>query len=101
MTRTLTVYRSALEGLADTVREAHALAAVLEHVAALLRGRPPDPEGPGLYLYPSIWQVRRAQQSRDIAVEAARAAWAALPAEAQEGAPSPEEAAEAAGGAWA
>ena len=32
----------------------------LKSIAGLLRGRPPDPEGPPLELYPSVGQVRRA-----------------------------------------
>jgi hypothetical protein len=45
-------YSRALDALAGAVRDAHALAELLEYAAALLRGKPPAPDGPLLDLVP-------------------------------------------------
>jgi hypothetical protein len=85
-------YERALRDLSEGVAQAEGLARLLDHFAGLLRGGPPDPEGPPLELYPSVGQVRRALQRRAGALDAARDAWGALPAEVQDGRPSPEDA---------
>jgi len=76
--------------------QAKALAGLLDYFVGQLRGRPPDPEGPPLELYPSVGQVRRSLLLRAKAVEAVLEEWEALPGEAQDGLPAPEEAAEGA-----
>jgi hypothetical protein len=84
-------YERAMRELSESFAQAEALASLLDYFARQLRGRPPDPEGPPLELYPSVGQVRRALQRRDVALNAARDEWEDLPAEAQEGQPSPED----------
>jgi hypothetical protein len=93
-------YERALRELSESFAQAEALASLLDYFVGLLNGRPPDPEGPPLELYPSAGQVRRALQRRAKAVEAVLEEWAALPGEAQEGLPAPQEAAEGVEGAW-
>src|SRR5215469_13257947 len=88
-------YKRALRDLAESLDQAEELANSLAYFAGLLRGFPPDPEGPPLEMYPSLGQVRRALQGRTATVEAAWDEWWALPADAQERQPSPQEAVEA------
>ena len=84
-------YERALTDLSESCAQAEVLACLLDYFAGQLRGRPPDPEGPPLELCPSAGQVRRALQRRASALDAARDTWEELPAEAQEGLPSPED----------
>jgi hypothetical protein len=89
MHATTASYERALKELMENLAQAEAMADWLDYIAGLLRGRSPDAEGPPLELYPSLWQVRRALERRSSALDAARDAWETLPAEAQEGHPSP------------
>ena len=84
-------YRAALEGLAEAVREAHALADVLDHFARQLRGARPDPEGLPPEGCPVPSWVRRALERRDRALDEAWRVWEGLPGEAREGLPSPDD----------
>ena len=93
-------YERALKDLSESALQTGALAELLDYVAGLLRGRPPDPEGPPLELYPSVGQVRRALERREGALNAVRDAWGGLPAEVQDGWPSPEDALEGAENGW-
>ena len=83
-------YERALRDLAENLGQAEELADRLAHFAGLLRGFPPDPGGLPLEMYPSLGQVRRALQGRTATVEAVWDAWRALPADAQDGQPSPQ-----------
>ena len=88
-------YERALRDLAENLGQAEELADRLAHFAGLLRGFPPDPEGLPLEMYPSLGQIRRALQGRTATVDAAWDEWRALPADAQDCQPSPQEALEA------
>ena len=88
-------YERALRDLAENLGQAEELVDRLAYFAGLLRGFPPDPEGPPLEMYPSLGQVRRVLEGRTATVEAAWDEWRALPADAQDGQPSPQEALEA------
>jgi hypothetical protein len=92
---TTACYERALQDLVENLAQAEAMADRLDYFAGLLRGRPPDAKGPPLEIYPSLWQVRRALERRSGALDGIRVAWEALPAEAQEGRPSPEDLLEA------
>jgi hypothetical protein len=87
-------YERALRDLSESFAQAEALASLLDYFVGLLRGGSPDPEGPPLEFYPSTGQVRRALQRRAVALGTAWDEWEALPAEAQERIPSPEDALE-------
>jgi hypothetical protein len=84
-------YRIALEELAAACREARDLADALEYAAALLRGRPPDPDGPLFDLAAAAGLLRRAMARLDDTRDAARDAWESLPAGEREELPPPEE----------
>ena|SRR6516162_3345022 len=87
----LAAYRAALEELADALREAHALADVLEYFASQLRGARPHTEGPPLDACPQPARVRRALERRDLAWDEAVRLYDMLPAEAREGLTPPDE----------
>jgi hypothetical protein len=84
-------YRTALEGLAEAVREAHALADVLEHFARQLRGLRPNPEGLPPEGCPVPSWVRRALERRERALAEAVRVYEGLPNSAREGLLPPEE----------
>jgi hypothetical protein len=84
-------YRWALEGLAGACRECRALADLLDHFAADLRGNWVGPEGPPLESYPTGAQVRRALERRDRALTAATNVYLSLAWEIREGVPAPED----------
>ena len=64
-----------MERLAEAVRDAEAVAEVLDYFADILRGRRPDPDGPALEQFPSAGQVRRAFDRRTDCLAAAEEAW--------------------------
>ena len=84
-------YAAALERLAEINAEALALAEVLDHFAAVLRGARPDPDGPPLEALPSAWRVRRLLDRRFEAAGQVEDEWARLPPEAREALPSPDD----------
>lgn len=89
-------YARALGALADAVREAHALAELLEYAAALLRDRPADLDGPPLDLCPGGARVLAVLGRRDRALDAAERVWANLHPTVREGLQPPGELLEAA-----
>jgi hypothetical protein len=54
-------YQAALDELGVTVRQALALAEVLDYFAAIFRGKPPDPEGPPVDAFPTPSEIRGAR----------------------------------------
>jgi hypothetical protein len=100
MSATTARYERALRDLAENLGQSEELADLLDYFAGLLRGYPADPEGPPLEMYPSLWQVRRTLQRRSCTVNAAWDEWRALPADVQDGQPSPQEALEARENDW-
>src|SRR4051812_24127659 len=84
-------YCAAVEELADSVREAHALANLLDHFARQLRGARPDPDGPPPEGYPVPSGVRRALERRERALAQAVHVYEGLPDYAREGLLPPEE----------
>jgi hypothetical protein len=61
--------------LATATRDALALAEILECAAGLLRGRPPDPDGPPLEICPGSAPVLSVLARRDWALAGAKRAW--------------------------
>jgi hypothetical protein len=92
-----TAYARALDALAGAVREAHALAELLEHAAALLRGRPSSPETPPLDECPGAARVLAVLARRDRALAEAERVWEGLASSVQEGLQPPGELLEEAG----
>jgi hypothetical protein len=90
-------YRRALENLAAACREAHSLADLLDYAAALLRGRPPDPDGPPLDLCPGSARILAVLARQDRALDDAERAWEGLAPSVREGLPPPGELLEEAG----
>jgi hypothetical protein len=84
-------YRLALDALADAVRDAAALAEVLDQFAGVLRGKRPGLEGPPVELYPTPYRVRQALERVDAALDHALDTWDRLSAELREGLPRPRE----------
>jgi hypothetical protein len=84
-------YRRSLEQLASACRDCRALADLLDHFAADLRGTWVGPDGPPLESYPTAAQVRRALERRDRALSAAGDVYQALAYEIREGLPAPED----------
>jgi hypothetical protein len=80
-----------LTSLADAVREAHALAELLEYAAGLLRGRAADPDGPPLDLCPGGGRVLAVLARRDRSLAEAERAWDGLTPSVREGLPPPGE----------
>jgi hypothetical protein len=71
-------YSRALDALAGAVRDAHALADLLEYAAGVLRGRAPDLDGPPLDLCPGSGRILAVLGRRDRALAEAERAWDAL-----------------------
>jgi hypothetical protein len=84
-------YLAALDEWSASVRNAHALAELLDYFAGQLRGARPDLDGPPLESCPSPFQVRRALARRDRALLAVEAEWERLPGEWKESLPPPGE----------
>jgi hypothetical protein len=84
-------YHRSLEALAAACREAHTLADLLDYAASLLRGRPPEPDGPPLDLCPGSVRILAALARRDRAMDDAERAWEALAPAVRDGLPPPGE----------
>jgi hypothetical protein len=84
-------YQAAVHELGVTVRQALALAEVLDYFAGLLRGRDRDPEGPPVEAYPPPSEIRLALDRRWQALRAAELAWELLPPDLRECWPRPGE----------
>ncbi len=91
-----TSYARALETLAATVRDADALAELLEYAAAQIRGRPTDPDGPPLDICPCGARVLVVLGRLDRALADAERVWDGLEPFLREGLQPPGELLEAA-----
>jgi hypothetical protein len=84
-------YQAALDELGVTVREARALAELLDQFAGLFRGKQSSTEGPPVEAFPTPAEVRRALDRRQRAMEAAEREWERLPSDLCECWPRPGE----------
>jgi hypothetical protein len=85
-------YGRALDALAAAVRDAHAIAALLEYAAGVLRsGRPADLDGPPLDQIPGGARVLAVLARRDRALVEAERVWEGLASSVREGLQAPGE----------
>jgi hypothetical protein len=90
-------YARALDALAASIRDAHALAEMLEYAAALLRGKTPDTDGPPLDFVPGGARVLAVLGRLDRALAGAERVWGRLDPFLREGLEPPGELLEEAG----
>jgi hypothetical protein len=84
-------YVAALVRLAEAHHEAEQLATMLEYFASVLRGAWPDPDGPPLEMFPSLYHFRRVLEGQAEAHERAEAEWDRLSSDEREGLVRPGE----------
>jgi hypothetical protein len=64
---------------------------LLDYFAGLLRGTPPDLDGPPLELYPRPAQLRHALEHRGDALDAVQSLYDSLPGSLRETLPAPQD----------